>query len=111
MSLKSYSPPNSSEMDDLWKSVTLENLQGVWIAPRGWGEIVISGNYACYYNKTNGMKNEVYPVTITDQSEKGLCPLVDLGTLLYIAKVTDTYFLDAVLGVRWHKQFSFCDDK
>ena len=57
------------------------------------------------------MKNEVYPVTITDQSEKGLCPLVDLGTLLYIAKVTDTYFLDAVLGVRWHKQFSFCDDK
>lgn len=48
MDSKSHLLNNFPNMDDLWGSVTLENLQGTWISPGGWKEIVVSGKYAYY---------------------------------------------------------------
>lgn len=101
--------PWEAELES-WGSVTLENLQGTWIAEYSTGhtsELTISGDYGYFW--VSGIPSGEGLVTINDRSQFGLCPevILDDGNrqcTLYILYVEDSHFYSEGSNMFYYKQ-------
>jgi hypothetical protein len=88
-------------LQDLWDTVSIDNLQGTWVGPVYFGSkdiLIISGNYAVL-KSVKADESEVYDtyegvINITDRSKSGKCPMLEIGQnqfVMYIRYVKSTY--------------------